>query len=330
MQQFKRHNSTGSPALRRSTKAANANGIDPALLAAIGVRETGFQNEWHSGAGWGAGVFQMDLCENSNVTEAQAFNVAWSANYAAGMLAANQAAISAKFPNFTAAQVLPATAASYNFGTKNISGNPDTIDTGTAGNNYGSNVMDDARLQMRESISRRRLAAWITAVVMSLCFWTCALASGTGAGGAGLLRLFLQKRIGWGPVSDRAMRYSSAQVSLDGKSPEQVLVYITGQGWCGTGGCTALLLQPLGSSFQVIDKFTLARLPIRVLRSKTNGWYDLTMPVAGGGVTDEHTTLLRFDGQTYPSNPSMAPKAPANLAGAGTEVPLSQQGSLVY
>ena len=121
--------------------AASANGIDPALLAAIGVRETGFQNEWQSGNGWGAGVFQIDLSKNSGVTVAQAFNVAWSANYAAGMLASNESAISSRFSNFTAAQVLQATAASYNFGVKNISGDPNTIDQGTTKNNYGSNVM---------------------------------------------------------------------------------------------------------------------------------------------------------------------------------------------
>lgn len=91
-----------------------------------------------------------------------------------------------------------------------------------------------------------------------------------------------------------------------------------------------MLLEPLGLSFTVIDRFTLARLPIRILPSKTHGWYDLTMPVAGGGIINEYTALLRFNGHKYPSNPSMAPKLPANLAGTGTEVPLSENGSLVY
>lgn len=39
-------------------------------------------------------------------------------------------------------QLLQATAASYNFGTSNISGNPNTIDAGSANDNYGTNVMN--------------------------------------------------------------------------------------------------------------------------------------------------------------------------------------------
>lgn len=39
-------------------------------------------------------------------------------------------------------ELLQATAASYNFETDDISGNPDTIDAGTTGDNYGSNVVD--------------------------------------------------------------------------------------------------------------------------------------------------------------------------------------------
>jgi hypothetical protein len=64
------------------------------------------------------------------------------ANYAANLLASNMATLAAAHPNLDAAHLLQATAASYNFGTGNISGNPNTIDVGTAGNNYGSNVLD--------------------------------------------------------------------------------------------------------------------------------------------------------------------------------------------
>ena len=46
------------------------------------------------------------------------------------------------YPNFTPDQLLQATAASYNLGTGGISGNPATIDEGSAGDNYGSNVVD--------------------------------------------------------------------------------------------------------------------------------------------------------------------------------------------
>ena len=71
---------------------------------------------------------------------AQAFNLPFAANYAAGMLSSNMNYLSSAF-SFTPAQLLQATAASYNFGTNNISGNPNTIDVGTTGGNYGSTAV---------------------------------------------------------------------------------------------------------------------------------------------------------------------------------------------
>ena len=121
--------------------AATANGIDPNLLAAIGVRETGFQNIAQIGGGKGAGVFQIDLGKNPGVTSAQAYNIAYAANFAANMLAASADTLASEYPSFSPAQLLQATAASYNFGTGNISGNPNTIDVGSTGGNYGSNVV---------------------------------------------------------------------------------------------------------------------------------------------------------------------------------------------
>jgi hypothetical protein len=49
--------------------------------------------------------------------------------------------VDAEFSNFTPGQLLQAAAAAYDFGTSNISGNPSTIDVGTAHNNYGSSVV---------------------------------------------------------------------------------------------------------------------------------------------------------------------------------------------
>ncbi|WP_133125641.1 hypothetical protein [Xanthomonas prunicola] len=120
--------------------AANAHNIDPAMLAAIGIRETNFRDINQNGGGLGRGVFQIDLGAHPDVTEAQANDLSFAANYAANILQQNQATLAAQYPNFTAEQLQQATAASYNFGTGNISGNPETIDQGTSGNNYGSNI----------------------------------------------------------------------------------------------------------------------------------------------------------------------------------------------
>ena len=125
-----------------SIQAASAsNAIDPALLAAVGIRESGFRNIPQVGGGMGRGIFQIDLGANPTVTSVQAYDTMYAANFAAGMLAANLNSLAARFPEWTSAQLLQATAASYNFGIGNIRGNPSAIDIGTTKNNYGSNVI---------------------------------------------------------------------------------------------------------------------------------------------------------------------------------------------
>jgi RHS repeat-associated protein len=120
------------------------------MLAAIGIRETGFNNVPQAcppGVTWGGptcngyGIFQITISTKTGVTTAQAGNLTFAAGWATQLLGSNMAALSASFPNFTPTQLLQATAASYNFGTGNISGNPNTIDVGTTGGNYGSNVL---------------------------------------------------------------------------------------------------------------------------------------------------------------------------------------------
>lgn len=143
------------------------------------------------------------------------------------------------------------------------------------------------------------------------------------------LQTFLQKYCKDGdPTADRTTRYSAASVSLDDKT-QMELVYISGDTWCGSGGCFAVLLKPEGSSFKVIQEFTLARLPIRVLPSLTNGWHDLAMWVRGGGVSGR-VAILRYNGSKYPSNPSMAPALKTNELPKGAELPLQQFGDLLY
>jgi soluble lytic murein transglycosylase-like protein len=120
--------------------AGDANNIDPAMLAAIGVRETGFLNI-AQGDGQGRGIFQIDLGQHPNVTEAQAFNPTFAANFAARLLDTNMDRLAAKYPSFTNTQLLQATAASYNAGPGRISGDPGNIDSRTTGHNYGANIL---------------------------------------------------------------------------------------------------------------------------------------------------------------------------------------------
>jgi hypothetical protein len=122
--------------------AADAYSLDPALLGAIALRETRGRNIAQEG-GMGMGYFQIDIGKNPSVTEAQAYNPAWAANFAANMLAHNAASLGARF-GLNGDALTQATAASYNEGLGGASRrlrqgqNPDL---GTTGKDYGSNVL---------------------------------------------------------------------------------------------------------------------------------------------------------------------------------------------
>ena len=117
--------------------------VDPHLLAAIALRETGGKNIAEIGKGVGMGVFQ--LTNRPGVTKAQAYNIPFAAGYAAKMLAQNRDTLSRRAPNFTRDQLTQAVAAAYNKGgnkgRSRITSDPRTIDIGTT-RHYGRNVFD--------------------------------------------------------------------------------------------------------------------------------------------------------------------------------------------
>jgi hypothetical protein len=103
---------------------------------------------------------------------------------------------------------------------------------------------------------------------------------------------------------DKTAGYFDAFVDLNGDGKPEAIVYITGQSWCGSGGCTLLILTPEGSSYKVVTKIPITRLPVRVLTKASNGWRNLGVWVQGGGIQPGYEAELRFDGKTYPRNPS--------------------------
>ena len=102
----------------------------------------------------------------------------------------------------------------------------------------------------------------------------------------------------------------SASNDLDGDGLTEEVVYLTDRSYCGSGGCNALVLKRTGQTFRVVMKATVTWPPIRVLPTRTNGWRDLGVTVHGGGITRAYEARLRFDGQRYPSNPTVPPAEP--------------------
>jgi hypothetical protein len=125
------------------------------------------------------------------------------------------------------------------------------------------------------------------------------------------LRRFLQNYTSPPPSpEDRSTRYSEAHVDLNDDGKSEVIVYLVGPQWCGSGGCTVLILTE-GPAFAVLTKITVVRAPIRVLAAKTNGWHNLAVRVQGGAVTQGYEAILEFDGKSYPGNPTLPPARPA-------------------
>jgi len=112
---------------------------------------------------------------------------------------------------------------------------------------------------------------------------------------------------------DKRTRYVAAFSDLDGDGQPEAVVRFVNQEWCGSGGCNTLILRQAGSSWRIVTNMTITRPPIRVLSSTSHGWHNLAVWVQGGGIQPGYEAELRFDGKTYPSNPSTPPARP--LAG---------------
>ena len=129
-----------------------------------------------------------------------------------------------------------------------------------------------------------------------------------------LLRKFLQNyaaSLDNGEV--KSTRYVAAFVHLRDDNSQQVIVYLIGSAWCGTGGCEVLILVPKGSSYTVLAEIGVAQQPIRILETKSNGWHDLGVWVQGGGIQLGYEARLSYDGKTYPDNPTVPPAQPQPL-----------------
>ena len=148
---------------------------------------------------------------------------------------------------------------------------------------------------------------------------------------AAALRAFLQEY--WrDPISgevDETTRFSFADVDLDADGKSEVIVYVAGRWFCGSGGCRLLLLRTENGSFAEITRMTLARLPVVVLATSTNGWRDISMRLQGGGILPGYWVKLSFDGSTYPSNPSTGGSRLEEPI-EGDTLPLAESGALLY
>ena len=124
-----------------------------------------------------------------------------------------------------------------------------------------------------------------------------------------LVNDFLKDDISFLEPKDRKFQFYKIDLNDDGN--EEIFVRFVGSYFCGSGGCTFLLLDKYG---EVITKFTVTRAPIFVESTKVNGWSVLL--VKDAGVFKE----LTFENGSYPSNSSVLPKAPYDAPSGHAQV----------
>ncbi|QZD89988.1 hypothetical protein K3148_00800 [Qipengyuania aurantiaca] len=110
------------------------------------------------------------------------------------------------------------------------------------------------------------------------------------------------------------MRYALAWSDLDGDGADEAIVHLVGSYFCGTGGCPTLVLTPAGPMWRKVADISVSRTPVTVMDTSTNGWKDITVAISGGG-GEAGDALLRFDGEAYPSNPTVQPAEVTGVTG---------------
>lgn len=100
-------------------------------------------------------------------------------------------------------------------------------------------------------------------------------------------------------IDDNSKKFIFFEYDLNEDGKKEILVGLTGGYFCGTGGCTQLLLDNQGN---VITQFSVSGNPVVIDTNKTNGWKDLFI------YSGSKYRIVKFNGKTYPSNPSILPE----------------------
>lgn len=97
----------------------------------------------------------------------------------------------------------------------------------------------------------------------------------------------------------------SVERDLNSDGRAERVIYVTDRRYCGSGGCTLVVLVRNGAGWRTVSRTTVVRAPIELLPTTRHGWRDLAVTVAGGGITAPRRVRLRFDGRRYPPNPTV-------------------------
>src|SRR5215468_558336 len=117
---------------------------------------------------------------------------------------------------------------------------------------------------------------------------------------------FLQNYVGH-DEADKGARFTAAFIDLKSDGTKEAIVYLSSGSWCGTGGCTLLIMAPETNSYRLISNIPAVRPPIKMLTTITKGWHDISVFVVGGGILFGYDAKISFDGSSYSDKASIPP-----------------------
>lgn len=103
------------------------------------------------------------------------------------------------------------------------------------------------------------------------------------------------------------IRYFLKWFDLNGDGTPEAIVHVAGPQVCGTGGCDTHIFAKAGAGYKLISTIGLSRPTVIASPDRSHGWRNLIVFVAGGGILRGYYTELRFNGKTYPDNPTVKP-----------------------
>lgn len=104
-----------------------------------------------------------------------------------------------------------------------------------------------------------------------------------------------------------ALDYERVEADLNADGRAEVFIYVRDAESCGSGGCNLYVLSPEERGYRLVLRATLVHLPVMLLPTSTEGWRDIGVTVAGGGIAEPYVARLRYEGGHYPSNPTVPP-----------------------
>ena len=82
--------------------------------------------------------------------------------------------------------------------------------------------------------------------------------------------------------------------------------------WCGWAGCHMAVFKAEDNDFSFISDMRNIRGPIYIAPSRTNNYRDIIVRLSGANIRDKNV-ILKYNGNTYPENPIIAPELTAPI-----------------